>query len=192
MKRIFLILICLFFISCTNQDDFTDNDLKLNLYNEDAANENNSDETNKKIFVHITGEVLRSGVYEMKIGSRVIDVVNEAGGFTANANQEAVNLAEKVKDGIKIYIPNKDEKINSNSNASDNSNNSSVIDINSATKEQLMSLPAVGEKTADSILKYREENEFKNFTDLLKVSGIGKKKLEGFKGLISIGGEIYE
>ena len=112
--------------------------------------------------------------------------------FTVNANQEAVNLAEKLRDGSKIYIPNKDDKVNINNFSSASSDNEIIMDLNTATKEELMKLPSVGDKTADSIIKYREDNEFNDFNDLLKVPGIGKKKLESFKGMISIGGNIYE
>lgn len=191
MKRLFILLICLLFISCSNQEDLSEYDLKLNI-NDNKSADSVSDDTNSKIFVHITGEVLRSGVYEMDPGSRVIDLVDEAGGFTVDANQEAVNLAEKLRDGSKVYIPNKDEKVNIGSVSSSTSDTEVLIDLNSASKEELMKLPSVGEKTADSIIKYREENEFKDFNDLLKVPGIGKKKLESFKGMISIGGNIYE
>ena len=191
MKRLFILLICFLFISCSNQEDLSEYDLKLNL-NDNKSVDFLSDNDNSKIFVHITGEVLRSGVYEMDPGSRVIDLVEEAGGFTVDANQEAVNLAEKLRDGSKIYIPNKDEKVNINNFSSASSDNEIIVDLNTANKEELMKLPSVGDKTADSIIKYREDNEFNDFNDLLKVPGIGQKKLESFKGMISIGGNIYE
>lgn len=191
MKRLFILLICFLFISCSNQEDLSEYDLKLNV-NDNKSVDSLSDNDNSKIFVHITGEVLRSGVYEMDPGSRVIDLVEEAGGFTVDANQEAVNLAEKLRDGSKVYIPNKDEKVNIGNVSSSSSENEVIVDLNTGSKEDLMKLPSVGEKTADSIIKYREENEFKDFNDLLKVPGIGKKKLDSFKGMISIGGDIYE
>lgn len=191
MKRLFILLLCFLFISCSNQEDLSEYDLKLNL-NDNKSADSVSDNENSKIFVHITGEVLRSGVYEMESGSRVIDLVNEAGGFTVDANQEAVNLAEKLRDGSKVYIPNKDDKVNIKSLSSSSSDSEVIVDLNTGSKEELMKLPSVGEKTADSIIKYREENEFEDFNDLLNVPGIGKKKLDSFKGMISIGGNIYE
>lgn len=191
MKRLFILLLCFLFISCSNQKDLSEYDLKLNL-NDNKSVDSVSDNENSKIFVHITGEVLRSGVYEMDPGSRVIDLVEEAGGFTVDANQEAVNLAEKLRDGSKVYIPNKDDKVNIKSLSSSSSDSEVIVDLNTGSKEELMKLPSVGEKTADSIIKYREENEFEDFNDLLNVPGIGKKKLDSFKGMISIGGNIYE
>ena len=191
MKRLFILLLCFLFISCSNQEDLSEYDLKLNL-NDNKSVDSVSDNENSKIFVHITGEVLRSGVYEMESGSRVIDLVNEAGGFTVDANQEAVNLAEKLRDGSKVYIPNNDDKVNIKSLSSSSSDSEVIVDLNTGSKEELMKLPSVGEKTADSIIKYREENEFEDFNDLLNVPGIGKKKLDSFKGMISIGGNIYE
>lgn len=191
-KRLMIfIILSIFFCSCS-EEDLSDYNSQLNL--SDSIQTSTSDSEDKandtKLIVHITGEILRSGVYEMNKEDRIIDVVEKAGGFTVNANKEYVNLAEKIKDGMKIHIPNLNEKVNIANNV--NNSQSEIIDINLATKEQLMKLPSVGDKMSDAIIKYRQDFEFKEFTDLLNVPGIGKKKLEGFKGLISIGGEIYE
>lgn len=189
-RFIILILISIFFVSCT-EEDISEYDSELNFSKSVEATDDVDDIDNQStIFVHITGEILRGGVYEMNKGDRVIDVVDKAGGFTNDANKDYVNLAEKVKDGMKIHIPNLNDKVSIVNNEKINSNK--IIDINFASKEELMKLPSVGEKMSESIIKYREEFEFKEFTDLLNVPGIGKKRLEAFKGLISIGGEIYE
>lgn len=189
MKKHYILYIFLlvFITSCRSQDlSEYESELKFPQTEQNIIEE--VDESGNTIMVHITGEVLRSGVYEMYKGDRIIDVVEEAGGFTINANKEYVNLSEKIKDGMKIHIPKINERVNINSSSSSNE----IIDINLATKEELMKLPSVGEKMSDAIIKYREESEFKDFDDLLNVPGIGQKILESFKGLISIGGEIYE
>lgn len=192
MKKIIsIIIICFLFISCNNNGELNEYSSELGVMdNIESSDVNKSvDNDDKSIIVHIAGEVLRSGVYEMSIGDRIIDVVNNAGGFTVDADKDAVNLAEKIRDGMKIYIPKIGEKINTETNTDSSGD---IIDINNASKDQLMKLPSVGDKTSDSIIKYREEKPFKDFKDLLNVPGIGKKRLESFKGLISIGGKIYE
>lgn len=190
MKKLYILYIFLlvFITSCKSQD-LSEYESELKFPQAEQNLIEDVDESEKTIMVHITGEVLRSGVYEMHKGDRIIDVVEEAGGFTINANKEYVNLSEKIKDGMKIHIPSISERVSIKNNSG---SSNEIIDINLATKEELMKLPSVGEKMSDAIIKYREESEFTDFDDLLNVPGIGQKTLESFKGLISIGGEIYE
>ena len=95
----------------------------------------------------------------------------------------------KLEDQMKIYIPNINEKSENDTNIQDLSSdntNSSKVNINLATKEELMTLPNVGEKRADAIIEYREMNKFEKIEDIKNVTGIGDKFFEAMKELISV------
>ncbi len=142
-----------------------------------------NEEIVEKIMIHISGAVENPGVYELKYGSRVIDLVELSGGLNDNASLDSVNLARKLEDEEKIYIPiigeEIEELVESSGNKSDNK-----ININNCTKEELITLPGIGEKTAEKILNYREENKFEKIEDIMEVPGIGEKKYEAVKDLI--------
>ena len=146
--------------------------------------------------VYISGEIKNSGVYDINDGDRLDDLVKRAGGLTEKADINSINLAMRLEDQMKIYIPNIDENQNIN-NGSTNlaigqiSNDSTnlqknKININSASKEELMTLPNVGEKRAQAILDYRQENRFEKIEDIKNVSGIGDKYFEAMKDLITV------
>lgn len=186
------------------KDIFNKNEDEIVISNPD--NENQDDEKNKEVSsndlsiedkkVYISGEVKNSGVYDIKDGDRLDDLVKRAGGFTEKADINAINLALKLEDQMKIYIPNIDE--NQNINA-DNTNlavgevtstnpksQGQKININLANKEELMTLPNIGEKRAQAILDYRQDNKFTKIEDIKNVSGIGDKYFEAMKDLITV------
>jgi competence protein ComEA len=142
----------------------------------------------KTIVVHITGEVNKPGVIELEEGKRIIDAIKTAGGATSKANLTQINLAYVLKDGMKIYIPNIEDKnieyITTNIGDSDDKEK---ININLANEKDLQKLPGIGTSTAKKIIKYREENgEFKNIEDIKNVKGIGESKYEEIKEKIEI------
>jgi len=147
---------------------------------------------NEKILVHVAGEVLNSGVYELESGARVIDALMAAGGATSLANLDIINLAAPISDGEKIYIPSVIEKINQfNQNSSFTSyssgGSSGKININTADASELQKLTGIGPGKAKSIIDYRNKNgPFKNVDDLLNVSGIGEKTLEKIRDEIVV------
>lgn len=155
------------------------------------TSDNNSEEENKIIMVHISGEVFYPGLIELESGSRVKDAVDLAGGLKKDADIDRINLAKKVVDEEKIYVPQKGEEISgdiiieSGSTTSQSIANSKV-NINDCSKEQLMSLPGVGEVTATKIIDYRNTNNFKTIEDIMNVSGIGSKKFEALRELIVV------
>ena len=155
--------------------------------------EDDSSENNKQIseiYVHIDGEVKNPGVYKMKIGDRVNDAIQAAGGLTENADKGRINLATKLRDEMKIHISRIGETNSDLSNESkdDNSdgNNSKLININTASKEELCKLTGIGENKAKLIIEYREKKKFTKIEDITKVSGIGKKTFEKIKNDITV------
>lgn len=146
-----------------------------------------NDVTNKKeIQVYICGEVKKPGVYKINDDKRIIDLVYLAGGFTDNANLEAVNLATKLKDEDYIKIPPKREN-EVDKGIVDSKDSKDKININTASMEELKKLPRIGDALAKRIIEYRNKNgPFKRIEDLKNVSGIGDKMFENIKDLISV------
>ena len=167
--------------------------------------ENNSNEQqiekNENIIVHVSGAVNKEGIVELKNNSRMIDAIDKAGGLRDEADIRNINLAYIIEDGMKIHIPSKEEKEStiiaegntdseivkqSNVIKSDN-NKKSKININTATKTDLETLPGIGESTALKIIEYRKEKgKFKLKEDIKQVNGIGDSKFNKIKELITV------
>jgi competence protein ComEA len=136
------------------------------------------------IVVYICGYVNNPGVYEVDDQSRISDVLDLCGGATDSACLEAVNLAKKIIDGERIYIPSEEEVGESviSTEAS-----TSLININQASIEELKQLPGIGDQIAKNIVDHRQKyGPFQSKEDLKNVNGIGEKKYEQIKELISI------
>lgn len=151
------------------------------------------EEAPQEIIVHITGAVKNEGIVKLEEGARVIDAVEEAGGLIEDAYLENVNLAYKLKDGQKIYIPwifdTEEEILEKNVvidyGFEDDTSTSSKVNINTADVSQLMTLSGIGESTANKIIEYRKLNgKFKTIEDIKNVSGIGTAKYESIKDYI--------
>ncbi|SCG83709.1 ComE operon protein 1 [Proteiniborus sp. DW1] len=167
------------------------NDVEVSSYEEGNSNEENTESSPKKILVHIDGEIINPGVVELVEGARVIDVVNIAGGLTQYADEKRINLAKRVSDEEKIYIPRVGEDASEIDNITTNqansmSSNQGKINVNTATKEELQGLPGIGPVIAERIIEYRQSHKFSNIDDLKKVSGIGDKKLDAIKEFIIV------
>ena len=136
------------------------------------------------IFVDIKGEVKKPGVYQMKVGDRVKDALDAAGGLTAEADSQKVNLAQRVEDQMVIVVPKVGEEAEAipAGAMSKEASKEGKVNINTATVEELKTLKGVGEKKAEAIIEYRKKNgSFKTKEDLMKVRGIGKKLFESFE-----------
>ncbi|RBW70483.1 helix-hairpin-helix domain-containing protein [Bacillus taeanensis] len=139
------------------------------------------------IMVDIKGAVSSPGVYEMKEGQRIKDVIAKAEGLLSNADERQINLAMLVYDEMVIYIPTNDELISEETAFIPNSTEGGKVSINRADSQELETLPGIGPSKAEAILAYREENgPFKKIEELLYVSGIGEKSFEQLKDKIKI------
>ena len=172
-------------ISLVDEENITDVDNNIESIKEESI-----DDSIKKVY--ISGEINKPGVYQIKDGDRLEDLIEEAGGLTDKASDKTLNLAQRLEDQMKIYIPNIDEE-NSLENIDPNqaanisaSSKSDLININTASKEELMSLPNIGDKRADAIIEYRSANKFEKIEDIKNVTGIGDKFYEALKDLITI------
>lgn len=136
-------------------------------------------------FVHICGEVKNPGVYEVITDSRVCDVLNLAGGFTEEAAQNAINLAELVTDGMMVVVPSKEEL--KEISLKQEIQNAGLVDINTASLEELCTLPGIGKARAEAIIAYRQENgSFTTIEDIMLVSGIKSGMYEDLKDKIYV------
>lgn len=167
------------------------------------------------ILVDIKGAVLNPGVYQLKLGCSVQDAINMAGGLLEDANTSVINLSKRLTDEMVIIIYtnqeielwNKDNEVVTEfvyveipCECPDTMNEACVevkedvsteketlVSINTASKEELMTLPSIGESKAEAIIKYREENgKFIEISDIMNVSGIGKSVFEKIKDQITI------
>lgn len=165
----------------------------------ETNNENNIDEENEvleEIVVHVTGEVNKPGIVVLKSNSRIADAINEAGGATKEADLNQINLAYILEDGQKIYIPNKNEKIdedeyitegNGNNIGNNNSKEGEKVNINEAMQTELEELPGIGPSLASRIIEYREQNgDFKKIEELQNVKGIGDAKYNDIKDKVTV------
>lgn len=136
------------------------------------------------IIIDISGEIKNPGIYKMKGKVRLYEIIDKAGGLKEEANINSINQARYVKDGEKIIIPS-----SRNSQCMDKesiSNGNNLVNINTASKEELLKLPGIGEVTAEKIINYRDNNNFTKIEDLKNVNGIGMATYNKLKDLICV------
>lgn len=196
-------------------DDKEDENIVLNTKNDTKKDEEEEEEVYYQ--VDIKGEVINPGIYTVKEGSRVIDVIRLAGDLTEVADTSVLNLSKKVKDEMVIIVYSYDEVVNFTAtkekeeieqeaclsqngiqndacikDSTDDTSSSSVVisgklSLNTATLDELMTLPGIGESKAQAIIEYREEvGAFQNIEELKEVSGIGDAIFDQIKENITI------
>ena len=142
----------------------------------------------------MSAAVLHAGVYELKAGSRVYEAVEAAGGFAADADQNYVNQAQTLKDGVKLVIPTMEEAAQAREREplieaaqGEDGVQDGRININTATAAQLCDIPGVGATRAAAIIAYRESHGgFHKPEDIMKVDGIKEGMYEKIKDSISV------
>ncbi|GAA0432070.1 MAG: helix-hairpin-helix domain-containing protein [Bacillota bacterium] len=148
------------------------------------SNRTNQVEDTSTVVVDVKGEVNKPGVYELEVEDRVIDAIEVAGGFTKNADESQVNLAQKVQDEMVISVADSESDYSSSLSGTETNEK---LRINQASVEEIESLSGIGPAKAEAIVRYREENgPFTTIDDLLNVSGIGEKTIEVFQEEIQI------
>jgi competence protein ComEA len=168
-----------------NNNDTDESTRQLNpVAEEESATSSEAEQPDANVMVDVKGEIREPGVYEIEAESRVNDVIRMAGGFTEDADQTTVNLAQKVQDEMVIMIPKSGEQ--GQAAASEDSSNEKVR-INYADKKEIESLNGIGPSKSEAIIQYRDENGFfETADDLLDVSGIGEKTLESIREDIQV------
>lgn len=148
-------------------------------------------------FVHVCGAVASPGVYELEAGQRVFEAVELAGGFAGEAAMDYLNLAEPVKDGMKIFVPTQEQVqeeglsgtpgIAGAAGISDTEHGDGKVNLNTASKEELMTLRGIGEARAEEIIRYRQQRGgFDSIEDIMEVSGIKDAAFQKIKDNITV------
>lgn len=210
LKYWYLPLIVLFMIFVYVINNSSNNDNVYASNNIEAKEEKDEEKSIlvSKYYVDIKGEVKNPGIYEVSSDARVNDVIKLSGGLTKNADVSIINLSKKVTDEMVIKIYSKKEVSDAKNSiskepevieiikeiekecvcpvTSDTNNNSKdgKININTATKEELITIPRIGESKADAIIEYRNSKKFENIDEIKNISGIGDKLFESIKEYI--------
>lgn len=192
----------------TNVENIINTDNDKSEENKEQKDDNSKEQivNGGGIFVYIDGYINNPGVYEIKENDRIKTLIDKAGGFKEGYSIKNINLAAKLSDGDKIYIPSvSEEKVSENNNnininssgkgqnvKNDRNNvsvmkNNSKININTANISELKQITGIGESTANKIIDYRENvGKFKKIEDIKEVKGIGDAKYESLKNKITI------
>ncbi|EOL43287.1 helix-hairpin-helix domain-containing protein [Enterococcus caccae] len=150
-----------------------------------------SETNSQQLYVDIKGAVKKPGMYEGSEDMRVWDAVMLAGGVTDDADTKQVNFSERILDQMVIYVPQVGEETQLDNRSSDTketqNKGTSKVNLNQANETELQTLPSVGQKKAQEIIRYREENGgFKKIEDLKNISGFGEKTFEKLKDSITV------
>lgn len=165
--------------------------MQLDSQDETVESTGNDDSEAVSIYVYVCGQVAQPGVYMLPEGSRVCDLFAMAGGFTENAATDYWNQARLLVDGEMLYVPTTEEveerQLDGSTTSQAETDDPNKVNINTASKEELMTLPGIGEAKALAIIAYRQENgPFSTLEELKEVEGIKDGVFSKMKDYIEI------
>lgn len=206
-----VVLILLMFAGCGSKEDkseetvvLLDEESEKETASEEEAEQKSAQEEETKnqqktepetIVVYVCGEVQKEGVVTLPAGSRIYQAIEMAGGVTEKAEASWLNLAEVLTDGVRIYVPGKEEVSEGELAIPEGTGNSTgiseasdgLVNLNQASKEELMTLPGIGEAKAEAILQYRTEHgTFSSIDEIKNISGIKDGVFEKIKDKITV------
>ena len=168
-----------------NKEDIQSTKFENKTKNDDEPSDKSN--TSSEIFIHIDGEVNNPGLYKMFNGDRIDDAIRAAGGLTVDADKSKINLAIKLTDEMKIHIYKKGESHSESINSLNNSNsNNKLVNINTASKDELKNIPYITEQIANLIIERRNKNPFRTLEELLEIKGIKENTLAKIKEIITL------
>ena len=180
MRRIRKSIILFFLLACVNGCR-NQGVQSLALDTAEVELEDGTAHSESHIFVYVCGAVAQEGVYELPAGSRVYEAVEKAGGFREDAATTELNQSQVLEDETRLYVPTLAEV------EEEQKKGDGKVNLNTASKEELMSLPGVGESRAESIVKYREDvGAFRKVEDIMQVSGIKEGLFSKIKSFIKV------
>ena len=192
-----IFIVCFYFIinGIENYKDKNDTN-EVVAFVETTTSVEIKDEVNN-FYVDVKGEVKNPGVYFVSEGMLVIDAINLAGGLTKKACTDDINLSMKLTNEMVIYVNNKNSfttttkvtelnDVKIKEEKQEKYTNNGLVNINTASIEELMTLNGIGESKANSIIEYRKTNKFNTIEDIMNVSGIGEKFFEQIKNYITV------
>lgn len=206
-KMLLFLLMCLGISGCSRKPDISldgfipGTEMRETFAETELLTENSGEtETEELLQVFVCGAVINPGVYRLKEQARVYEAVEAAGGFGTDADRDWLNLAELVRDGekIRVYTAEETQKLRASGQEDPGlaeapgmslgvSGIGEKINLNTATREQLMSLPGIGEAKADAVIAYREERgKFQNIEEIMNISGIKEAVFLKIKDKITV------
>ena len=186
-----LLVVCLCSCGKSEVSYVTESQYQTESKQENVSEQQTEEKPERILYIYVCGQVKNPGVYKLPEGSRIQDVFALAGGLTDAAATDYWNQARLLQDGEMIYVPSKEEvkdrPLELDTTSKTDENKSDKVNINTASKEELMTLPGIGESKALAILNYRQKNGlFSTLEELKKVEGIKEAVFSKVKDLIEI------